>query len=65
MNPSVDTLFKLCVLYKTSKMEIQRVNGFSGDEIFFMKEIFIPYKNQDIVFITPDPNEEGEREQEA
>ena len=44
-----DTLFKLSYMYKVSKREIQNVNGFSGEDIFFMKEILIPYKGQVIM----------------
>ena len=44
-----DTLFKLSYMYKVSKREIQRVNQFAGEDIFFMKEILIPYNGQQIV----------------
>ena len=39
-----DTLFQLSYRYKVSMKEIQRVNGFSGVDIFFMKEMLIPYR---------------------
>ena len=39
-----DSLFKLAYLYKVDKKEIQHVNKFSGEDIYFMKEILIPYK---------------------
>ena len=39
-----DTLFKLSYRYQVSKREIQLVNKFQGDDIFYFKEILIPYK---------------------
>lgn len=46
VQPNKDTLFKLSYNYKVSKREIQLVNGFSGEDIFFMTEMLIPYKGQ-------------------
>jgi len=46
VDASTDSLFKLSYRYKVSKREIQNTNGFSGEDIFFMKEILIPFKSQ-------------------
>lgn len=45
VQPLTDTLFQISYKYKVSKKEIQRVNKFSGDDIYFMKELLIPYNN--------------------
>lgn len=44
VRPLSDTLFKISYHYKISIKEIQRVNKFTGEDIFFMKEMLIPYK---------------------
>jgi len=44
VQPATDTLFQLSYKYKVSKREIQYVNKFTGDDIYFMTEILIPYR---------------------
>ena len=44
VDASKDTLFQLSYRYKVPKNVIQSVNKFSGEDIYFMKEILIPYK---------------------
>ena len=44
VQPKSDSLFKLAYLYKVQKKEIQMVNKFTGEEIYFMKELLIPYR---------------------
>jgi len=44
-----DTLLKLCYHYMVSKKEVQFFNKFSGDDIFFMKEILIPVNEKNDV----------------
>lgn len=44
IRPLHDTLLSICYHYKVSKRELRNLNGFSGDDIFFLKEILIPVK---------------------
>jgi hypothetical protein len=44
VKPNSDTLFALSYHYKVSMRELQLINGFSGDDIFFMTEMLVPYK---------------------
>ena len=44
VRPLSETLFKISYHYKVSIKEIQRVNKFTGEDIYFMKEMLIPYK---------------------
>ena len=46
VNAATDTLFQISYRYKVSMKEIQRVNQFSGQDIFYMVELLIPYKGQ-------------------
>ena len=46
VRPMKDTLFQICYRYKVSKREVQRINKFSGEDIYYMKEILIPYKGE-------------------
>jgi hypothetical protein len=64
VDASTDSLFKLSYRYKVSKREIQNTNGFSGEDIFFMKEILIPFKSQEVLanVETPDKKEQEEKE---
>ena len=48
-----DTLFKLSLQYNISKKLIQSTNEFEGEDIFFMKEILIPFFNQKMKLIEP------------
>lgn len=42
----IDSLEALAIKFQVSKMALRNLNKFAGDEIFFMKEILIPYKGQ-------------------
>ena len=44
VEPATDTLFQIAYKYKVSKRELQYINKFSGEDIFFLKEMLIPYK---------------------
>lgn len=44
VDPATDTLFQLSYKYKVSKRELQYINKFSGEDIYFLKEMLIPYK---------------------
>jgi hypothetical protein len=44
VQPATDTLFQLSYRYKVSKRELQYINKFSVEEIYFLKEVLIPYK---------------------
>ena len=39
-----DSLEALAIKFSVSKMAIRGLNNFAGDEIYFMKELKIPYK---------------------
>ena len=43
VKPKTDTLFKLAYQYKVSKRSIQNANKISGDDIFFLKELLVPF----------------------
>ena len=44
VNPMTDSLEALAMKFQVSKMSIRALNGFTGDEIYFLKEIRIPWK---------------------
>ena len=44
-----DTLFKISYFYNVPIKTIQFDNQFCGDDIFYMKELLIEYKGQDVV----------------
>ena len=44
VRPLSETLFQISYHYKVPIKEIQRVNKFTGDDIYFMKEMLIPFK---------------------
>ena len=46
VNPMTDSLEALALKFQVSKMSIRTLNGFTGDEIYFLKEIRIPWKGQ-------------------
>ena len=64
VRPLSESLFKISYHYKVSIKEIQRVNKFEGDDIYFMKEMLIPYKG-DLSNCKPPPvNKEQDEEDE-
>ena len=44
VDPMTDSLEALAIKFSVSKMAIRGLNNFAGDEIYFMKELKIPYK---------------------
>ena len=50
VDPKEDTLFKICYLYKVNKKEIMAANDMHNEELFYLKELMIPYKNQMFIF---------------
>ena len=49
--PMTDSLEAIAMHYKVSKVAIRTMNGFVGDDIYFLQELIIPYNGQ--VDITP------------
>jgi len=49
VDPEKDTLFKISYHYKVAMKSIQVDNKFTGGDIFYMKELLIEYKGQDVV----------------
>lgn len=61
VNGLQDTLFKLSYKYKVSKRAIQEANAISGEDIFFLKELLIPYRPEAEISLAPpktDPEQE-------
>ena len=48
VQPATDTLFQLSYRYKVSKRELQYINKFSGEEIYFLK-ILIPLDQHKLI----------------
>lgn len=55
-----DTLFKICYLYKVNKKEIMDANDMHNEELFYMKELLVPYKNQ--VFIVKPQDDKSDKQ---
>lgn len=53
VDPMKETLFQVSWQYKVSKRTIMEVNKFQGEDIFFMKELLIPYTGQKIALKDP------------
>ena len=58
-----DTLFKISYFYKVSIKTIQFDNQFCGDDIFYMKELLIEYKGQDVVIREEDMHKYNKTEE--
>ena len=46
IEPSQDSLFYISYRYSIPAQEIKKINKFSGEDIYFMKELMIPYENE-------------------
>lgn len=62
--PNMDTLFKLSYKYKVSKREISIVNGLAGEDIFYCKELLIPFRDQIVIDTTKEKTDEQKQKEE-